>query len=82
MIDGLKSCPFCGGDADYCCNYSYKTHVYFVMVKCTVCGSQGKVYSVNEDPEDEDWQNDACIAAAKLWNRRIIAVQHEDGQVT
>lgn len=68
--DTIKNCPHCGAEATLHANYSYKTRSYFVMVKCNMCGSQGKIYNSNEDPESVDWNNTACIDALKAWNMR------------
>lgn len=66
----LKSCPHCGGAAYLEQNYSYKARSYFVFVKCSICGAQGKVYNTEEEPAAE-WNNSACNAAAAAWNMRI-----------
>lgn len=71
MTESFKNCPFCNGEPTLSSNYSYKTRCYFVMAKCTFCGSQGKIFSCKDDPEDANWNNDACINAVKAWNMRV-----------
>lgn len=70
MTDHIKLCPHCGGEAALHANYSYKTRSYFVMCKCGMCGSQGKIYNSPDNPESEEWNNIACIDAIKAWNMR------------
>lgn len=70
MEEYLKRCPFCGGEATLTANYSYKTRAFFVMGKCSFCGSQGKIYNSNEDPEEAGWNNNACTDAVRAWNMR------------
>lgn len=67
----LKVCPHCGGEAELFKNYSHKTGSYFTFVKCSMCGSQGKIYNSYEDPERTGWEdNTACQSAVKAWNMR------------
>jgi len=66
----LKNCPHCGGEAELCGNYSTRTRSYFVFVKCNVCGSQGKIYNIPEDPERSGWGNYSCENAVRAWNMR------------
>lgn len=65
-----KKCPFCGGEATLYQNYSRKYRTYFVLMKCEFCGSQGKSFSSENAPSDENWENDACRLAEKVWNTR------------
>ena len=69
-MEGLKKCPFCGGRACTTANYSYKRKLYYVFVKCDICGAQGKAYTSEEDPAQEEWQNIACEDALNAWNLR------------
>ena len=77
MNEIIKTCPHCGGTANLYANYSYKTDTFFVMVKCDICGAQGKLYNSKEDPAKEGWNNDACVGAVSAWNMRT-GVKHED----
>ena len=77
MSDYLKSCPFCGGMAALYANYSRKCRRYFVFAKCELCGSQGKICSSNEDPEEVDWNNKACNSAVNAWNTRTNGAEHD-----
>lgn len=70
MQDSIKACPHCGGTACLNSNYSYKTRTYFVMCKCDICGSQGKIYSSREEPAAANWDNAACRDAISAWNMR------------
>lgn len=66
MIENLKPCPFCGGEAhkqtyptDYP-NWNTRSRIY-----CDCCGAEIEVYGTVETcKRDED-------SAAKLWNRRV-----------
>lgn len=73
----LKTCPHCGGGACLNSNYSYKTRSYFVFVKCDICGSQGKIYSSQEEPAKASWNNAACRDAVTAWNMRHYEAQEE-----
>lgn len=71
MSNGIiKPCPHCGGGASLYDNYSRRYRSYFVFVKCDICGSQGKTYRSEIDPEEIDWNNDACEDAIRAWNMR------------
>lgn len=71
MLNRLKTCPHCGGDADLEQNYSYKARSYFVFVKCSICGAQGKIFNSDEEPAAAEWRNMACNSAAAAWNMRV-----------
>ena len=65
----LKSCPFCGGEAETCCNY-WK-YGPFVYVKCSICNAQTRVKTAEDIEDDESfWNQSACHAVAALWNQR------------
>lgn len=66
----LKPCPHCGGTGCLNANYSYKIRSYFVFVKCDICHAQGKSYRSEDNPDEVDWQNAACLDAVKAWNMR------------
>ena len=66
----LKSCPHCGGIAYLTANYNSRYRRYFVVVKCDICGAQGKAYTSTDEPAAADWNNEACIDAAHAWNMR------------
>lgn len=71
MDDIIKSCPFCGGEGCLYSNYS-RYGKYLIYVKCEECYSQGKSYCSNENPEESNWQNQACEEAVRHWNRRVV----------
>ena len=67
----LKSCPHCGGAAYLEQNYSYKARSYFVFVKCSICGAQGKIFNSEQEPAAAEWQTGLAMnAAAAAWNMR------------
>lgn len=68
----VKKCPFCGEEQDIHmrANYSPKMRVWLVFIKCEVFGGQTKVFPCEEDPESEEWENDACVKALRAWNKR------------
>jgi hypothetical protein len=66
----ILPCPHCAGTACIHANYSYKIRRYFVFVKCDICGAQGKIFTSEEEPAAEDWNNAACIDAVNAWNMR------------
>lgn len=66
----LKACPHCGGAAYMEQNYSRKARSYFVYVKCSICGSQGKIFNSDEPPAENEWSLPACNGAAAAWNMR------------
>lgn len=70
-MQGIKPCPHCAGVAYLYSNYSYKCRTHFVYVKCEICGSQGKTYRSNTDPEKDDWMSTACESAVEAWNMRV-----------
>lgn len=65
-----KTCPHCGGSARLNAGYNYKKKIFFVYVKCDICGAQGKIYGDEEDPEYYDWETPACQSAVSAWNMR------------
>ncbi len=66
----VKYCPHCGGDAVLTANYSPKTKLWFINVKCKTCGATGKYYTQADDPDESGWNTDACVDAVEAWNRR------------
>lgn len=66
----IKPCPHCGGVAYLNSNYSYRRRTFFVFVKCDICGSQGKIYNSQDEPNEVDWNNRSCIDAVTAWNMR------------
>lgn len=62
---GLKPCPFCGGEA------SYKTPMRILtegimVIECNDCGACPYVVAVNEGDDETDKKN----ALTEKWNRR------------
>jgi hypothetical protein len=60
----LKSCPFCGGAAEY---QQFANPKYFYNVRCTVCGchTDGFVLSTSSSANDNKKRN------ADVWNCRV-----------
>lgn len=61
-MEGLKPCPFCGGEANIC---SYRTYVNSSLVRkyyvsCKVCGIELPTCQSSENKSD----------AINNWNRR------------
>lgn len=68
--EGIRPCPHCGGVAWLTQNYNRRAKTYFVLVKCDVCGAQGKIYNSQEEPAATGWDNEACMSAIRAWNMR------------
>lgn len=77
LYDYIKPCPHCAGAASLISNYSYKTRTYFVLVKCDICGAQGKIYASKTDPDAAGWDNIPCRNALSAWNMRTPANDEE-----
>lgn len=71
-MDTLK-CPHCGGEGRLTRNCGKGRNgrkLYYVYVRCDLCGSQGKIYSSETDPAEHDWNTEACALATSAWNMR------------
>lgn len=64
----LKPCPFCAGTPIFVWNKHRHKEVWFLKVKCTVCGAYGKVFCTYHDPTDEFVKVISWVADA--WNTR------------
>ena len=72
----LKSCPFCGGEAEADMNMNKQSNAWFVFVKCKYCNAKGQ--SIYLGPMETRRDCDAAMAkldevterAALAWNRR------------
>lgn len=80
-MNSVKYCPHCGGDARLTANYSPKVKRWFIAVKCTLCGATGKYYTQVEDPDETNWNTDACYNALRAWNRRYNPLIEDDDAV-
>lgn len=69
-MDTMKKCPHCGGRARAQSNYSQTANGYFIFIRCTVCGSQGKTCFSYTDPADDEQDNEALSNAISAWNMR------------
>ena len=69
----LKKCPHCGGNCDIYQYYNHKQGVWFVEVKCDMCGARGKTVSCGKgkpSPSQTDWTCNAVERAISAWNMR------------
>lgn len=66
----IKRCPHCNGSSELRVNYNEKTNLYFVFVKCDVCGAQSPYTSSYVDPEAHDWNTSSCKKVVEAWNLR------------
>lgn len=74
----LKSCPFCGGQAELVKKEIYLDYGY--RVHCTQCGAMANVVLVNHpklthnglDESTRYTDDRAKRIAAELWNRRAV----------
>ena len=71
MSHDIKPCPHCAGNAELWANYNRKINGYFVFVKCSLCGAQGRIYMSRKNPEFYGWDIDPCLYALESWNQRI-----------
>lgn len=74
-MKSLKSCPFCGGAADYIERYAKNGKSWFVCAKCSICGTQTKPQFVDciDELEDDVFNERASSMEdriADFWNRR------------
>lgn len=74
--DELKSCPFCGGNAELSLggHDTCSDHVFIATIKCQVCHAYTrKILSISEpnveDEDLEDAQNTLRGLAVRFWNR-------------
>ena len=68
-IGELKTCPFCGGEAELWARYG--KHGYIVFAKCSVCDAQSRCKSAHGDTEDSDFWDQVSVSEVKrLWNFR------------
>ena len=68
--NGLKSCPFCGGEAWLYSYYDCELQAYVVVVECGVCGARGKEYCAIGEREGINLNAHPYKDAVEAWNRR------------
>lgn len=66
MMEDLKSCPFCGGEAEIVAVDG--RYGDFVFAACSMCDAQSKRFRVQQD--DEIYTGRAAQKAAHFWNQR------------
>ena len=69
MIEALRPCPFCNGEAVLRTKYSRHKELYFTSVVCTECGTRTRAISSLYKPEADD-TNSVKQLAVTFWNRR------------
>ncbi len=67
----IKPCPHCGGTAQLQTNYNWKIGCYFTVVKCDICGAQGKTFCFSSDNPDNDIATAIKADAVNAWNMRF-----------
>ena len=74
-----KQCPFCGSSgSSLWARWYRKTSKYYVWVQCDVCGAKTRgVPGTEVDPEDNNWDDEACRDALALWNTRKELFEEE-----
>ena len=70
LIDQIKPCPFCGGDALVERRYSERKRRSFVFVKCVVCDAQSKT-AISGEGEYSNMPDPACEYVVRTWNMRV-----------
>lgn len=63
----ILNCPHCNGAGELQANYSTRNRCYFVFVKCSMCGAQGKVFSTQEEPKED---REVLAKSVSAWNMR------------
>lgn len=67
-MEDIKRCPFCGSTAYLMIDKAKKSRLYYIHVKCTECGSQGRTYFTVNDPDKGNVEE--AVRAIAAWNRR------------
>lgn len=70
-MNKVKICPFCGGQACLHSIYEREPDLYYVFIRCTICGAEGKKIPSWERPAECEWSNNPCDLASAAWNMRI-----------
>ena len=66
MSEGLRPCPFCGGDAklDHYAGDRYAGEVTLSFIRCKKCGAITYKYRMSTDYSSDE-------KAIEAWNRRV-----------
>ena len=70
-MDGIKTCPFCGGPARMHSDYSEKNSAYYFYIQCRNCYARSKTIKSEMDEKDNE-------AAVEAWNMRIYEREKEE----
>jgi len=71
MSNTLKSCPFCGGEAEITFNGTTKYGGY-IVAKCIICSaSAGATYYRGDEIEIPLEETVGGYRAATIWNKRV-----------
>ena len=65
-----KPCPCCGGASCLHSNYLREPDLYYVFVRCTVCGTEGKKIPTWDRPSEYEWRGNEANLAISAWNMR------------
>lgn len=66
MMDELKPCPFCGGEAEF--DVRETKHGEIIFVSCTMCDASSKAFKFHGDADY--FESRAANKAAHFWNSR------------
>lgn len=71
----LKSCPFCGGEAEICSAFESKFLGKYWYVRCKTCYGRGSgIYESGKELEpNQEYEaiRKALKGAIEAWNRRV-----------
>ena len=74
MMEELRRCPFCGGEAEICSAFTDKFLGKYGYVRCKTCYSRGSgIYESRKELEpNQEYEaiKEAWDKAIKSWNRR------------
>ena len=74
VMEELKPCPFCGGEAEICSAFENKFLGKYWYVRCKTCYSRGSdIYESGKELEpNQEYEaiKGAWDKAIKAWNRR------------
>ena len=67
-MEEVKRCPFCGSRAYLMVDKAKRAKLYYIHVKCTECGAQGRTYFTKDNPDAGDIEE--AEKAVIAWNQR------------
>ena len=71
-LDGIvdKNCPFCNGSPQLKVAYNEKQDMTYILVRCTVCGAQGRAYNHLGYVENITDAQEKVDLTVKAWDTR------------